>query len=162
MQLGEVAGDRLQVRVVPRARADAVLGVSRLVAIRGVVLDAEVGSPGPASLTDRRCQSLTRRICSGQTAKIAGDARGTADKEAQRRSGRAGRCTVLVTSGDDQDHDQNQKRSHRLSLKFLRDILGISWRIDCAPAKRRTATTTSSRRNARNGSTTRTAKMSQA
>ncbi|CAD5375508.1 hypothetical protein OF001_U10195 [Pseudomonas sp. OF001] len=80
VQLGDVLGDQLALGVVPGARADAVAGVHRRLAVTGA--GAEVGAPGVAAGTDGLGELLAVRIGASQAAEIGALAHaGAGDEE---------------------------------------------------------------------------------
>ena len=83
MQFGQRVRNQGAVRVIPRAGADAVARVDRLVIGRSIAFDAQVRAPGAATLPNGRGQPLTRCVRSGESAQIAGGRGLAGDEEAK-------------------------------------------------------------------------------
>ena len=117
VELGEVVRHRDQIGVVPGTGADAVARVGRLVAVRRVAFDAEVGAPRAAAGANRGGQPLTGRVGARQTAEIAGHARRAGDEEAQRRTRRR-RRRLAAARGNEEDRDQQPTVLHHPPLSM--------------------------------------------
>lgn len=88
MQFGEVCRDHLQFCVVPRSRANTILGMFRLPI--GADFDAEIRVPGFSSRTDRSCQILAFLIRSGESAQVCRHALRARNEEAHGRRSATG------------------------------------------------------------------------
>jgi len=104
MQVGEIAGDRHALEVVPRPGADPIAGVDGR--LTGAGLRAEVRAPGSVARADGLGELLTVRICARQSTKAPSVADGLAgDEEGHRR---AARHTVLRERHGGRDTRQSQ------------------------------------------------------
>ena len=130
VQLRQVVGDERERGVVPRAGADPVARVRRLVIVRGIALHAEVRPPLTRAVPGRRGQALTRRIGAREAAQISRRAGLARHEEADGRPGR-GRRHVITAA-----HQRRQHRTYEHTVSHRRSPFSMSWRPwrDCSPA----------------------------
>jgi hypothetical protein len=105
VKFGDCVGDDYPTRVEPWARTDPVSRVSRLVAVRRVAFDAQIGAPRAPALPDCCRQPLTRRVCPSKPTEIARHTNRAADEEVERRTGRRGRAFVITATRADDDNE---------------------------------------------------------
>jgi len=106
VKLGERVRDHDLVRISPRTRADAVARVGRLIAVRHVVFDAQIGAPCSRPFSDSGSEPLACCVGTGKATEVGGDARRARDEKAHAgRRGHWRRCRrrvfVAAACGDE-------------------------------------------------------------
>ena len=111
MQIGQIRGNHHPFRIEPGAAADSAARVGRVVVVRGIMLDAQIGSPRLGAETDVLREPLAGSIGARQTGKIPRGALRAADEEAHRRSalGRRGSAAVAAAADSEEGERRREK-----------------------------------------------------